>query len=94
MTETPTPNVIEYLSKKFGTQTRLAAAAGIRQHTMSERKAVNSLSHDQMRRIMRAGPDMGVEITPYDFFPEIPAPEKAKVLRAKKLGRGEPATPP
>ncbi len=63
-------NVIDHLAKRFGTQTRLAAAAGVKQNTMSDRRATNSLSHDQMRRILREAPAMGVSVTPEDFFPE------------------------
>lgn len=63
-------NVIDHLRKRFGTQTRLAEAAGVKQNTISDRKAANSLTHEQMRRILSAAPDMGVEVRPEDFFPE------------------------
>lgn len=63
-------NVVDHLKKQFGTQTRLALAAGIKQNSMSDRRKVNSLTHEQMRRIMKAAPTMGVIITPQDFFPE------------------------
>lgn len=63
-------NVIDHLAGRFGTQTRLAEAAGVKQNTMSDRKAANSLTHQQMRRILRVAPEMGVEVTPDDFFPE------------------------
>jgi len=62
-------NVIDHLTKLFGNQTRLAEAAGVSQPTISERKARNSLSHDQMRRILENGPAMGVTVTIADFFP-------------------------
>ena len=67
-------NVIDHLTRRFGNQTRLAEAAGVSQPTIAGRKKSNSLSHDQMRRIMRVGPAMGVSIKPDDFFPEpVPA---------------------
>lgn len=68
-------NVIRHLASKerFGTQTRLAEAAGVKPHTISEKKATNSLTHDQMRRILVVAPEMGVSVDPWDFFPEIAA---------------------
>lgn len=63
-------NVILHLRKRFGTQTRLAQAAGVKQNTISDRRKANSLTHDQMRRILKSAPEMGVEVTPDDFFPE------------------------
>jgi len=63
-------NVIDHLTRRFGNQTRLAEAAGVSQPTIAGRKKSNSLSHDQMRRIIRSGPTMGVAIKPDDFFPE------------------------
>lgn len=63
-------NVIDHLKKRFGTQIRLAEAAGVKQNTMSDRRATNSLTHEQMRRILKVAPEMGVEVTPADFFPE------------------------
>jgi transcriptional regulator with XRE-family HTH domain len=62
-------NVIDHLTQRFGTQLRLAAAAGCAQSTMSEKRKSNSLTHDQMRRLLKVGPEMGVEISPDDFFP-------------------------
>lgn len=79
----PDINVIDHLVRRFGNQTRLAAAAGISQPTISERKKSNTLSHEQMRRIMSVGPSMGVEVTPNDFFPELtPANDNPSVERA------------
>lgn len=68
-------NVIDHLTApdRFRTQTRLAEAAGVRPHTICEKRKTNSLTHDQMRRILRAAPGMGVSITPADFFPDLPA---------------------
>lgn len=65
-------NVIDHLTspERFRTQTRLAEAAGVKQHSISGRRKVNSLSHDQMRRILKVAPGMGVSISPADFFPE------------------------
>lgn len=66
-------NVIDHLTarEKFGNQTRLAEAAGVKQNTISDKRRSNSLTHEQMRRILRKGPEMGVPVTPEDFFPEI-----------------------
>lgn len=66
-------NVIDHLTspKRFGTQTRLAEAAGVRPHTISEKRHTNSLTHAQMRRILAVAPKMGVSIGPGDFFPGI-----------------------
>ncbi|RAK52106.1 hypothetical protein [Phenylobacterium deserti] len=75
-------NVVLHLKARFGTQTRVAEAAGIRPHTLSERKERNTLTHEQMRRILRAAPEMGVEISPADFFPEF-AQEPAKPKRSR-----------
>lgn len=56
---------------RFRTQTRLAAAAGIMPHTLSEKvRSKNPLTFEQMGKILRAAPDMGVAVTPADFFPE------------------------
>lgn len=64
-------NVIDHLTapERFRTQTRLAEAAGVKPHTISEKRHSNSLTHEQMRRILKAAPQMGVEISPGDFFP-------------------------
>ena len=74
MTDT---NVIDHLTRRFGNQTRLAEAAGISQPTISERKKSNSLSHAQMRRILQVAPEMGVEVAPEDFFPEMASNDTA-----------------
>lgn len=75
-------NVIDHLTRRFGNQTKLAEAAGISQPTVSERKKTNSLSHSQMRRILAVAPEMGVDIEPSDFFPEIVAGNDAAQDRA------------
>lgn len=64
-------NVIDHLTapERFGTQTRLAEAAGVRPHTISEKRHSNALTHEQMRRILRIAPSMGVALRPEDFFP-------------------------
>jgi transcriptional regulator with XRE-family HTH domain len=66
-------NVIDHLAERFGTQLRLAAAAGCAQSTMSEKRQSGSLTHDQMRRLLKTAPEYGVTITPADFFPELGA---------------------
>lgn len=70
---TDTPNVIDYLTapERFGNQTRLGKAVGLGQSSVAGRKKANSLSHDQMRRLLREAPRFGVKITPADFFPEL-----------------------
>lgn len=84
-------NVIEHLTaaSRFRTQTRLAKAAGVQPHTITEKKHNNSLTHAQMRRILQAAPDMGVEITPADFFPEFvsDAPSDGTATRSPKRKR-------
>lgn len=66
-------NVIDHLTapERFKTQIRLAEAAGVKQNTISDRRASNSLTHEQMRRILRNAPQMGVAVTPEDFFPDL-----------------------
>lgn len=66
-------NVIDHLTapERFGTQTRLAEAAGVRPHTISEKRHTNSLTHAQMRRILTVAPQMGISISPDDFFPGV-----------------------
>lgn len=68
-------NVIDHLTapERFRTQTRLAQAAGVRPHTINERRnhAGGLLTHMQMRRILSAAPQMGVEIDAWDFFPDM-----------------------
>ena len=72
-------NVIDHLTspERFGTQTRLAEAAGVRPHTISEKRHTNSLTHAQMRRILAVAPKMGVVIGPDDFFPGVLAEPEA-----------------
>lgn len=78
------PNVIDHLtaSERFRTQARLADAAGVKQHSISGRRKVNSLSHDQMRRLLKVAPEYGVTLTPADFFPELSANDAAAQDRA------------
>jgi hypothetical protein len=77
-------NVILRLTKLFGSQTRLADAAGCAQSTMSEKQKTNCLTHTQMRRILATGSSWGVEVTPNDFFPEF---NPASAKRAASAGR-------
>jgi len=70
--------VIKHLKSRFGTQTRLAEAAGVKPHTISGKKdSANPLTHEQMRRILEKAPEMGVQVTPADFFPDITGPDEA-----------------
>lgn len=69
----PPHPVIAHLTSpaKFGTQTRLAAAAECKPHTISgKRDSDNPLTLVQMTRILRNGPELGVAVEPADFFPE------------------------
>lgn len=69
-------DVITHLTapERFRTQTRLAEAAGVKPHTISGKlKAKSGLTYEQMRRILKVAPGMGITITPADFFPEDPA---------------------
>lgn len=66
--------LIEHLTnrERFGSQTRLAEAAGVKPHTISGKaKSENPLTYKQMRRVLEAAPDMGVSIGPADFFPDM-----------------------
>lgn len=83
---TDKPNVIEYLTapERFGNQTRLGQAIGLGQSSVAGRKKANSLSHDQMRTLLKVAPELGVPLSPFDFFPELasdnadtPSPRKA-----------------
>lgn len=72
----PLAPVIVHLTQRdrFGSQTRLAEAAGVKPHTISGKAASpNPLTYAQMRRVLEAGPQMGVAITPDDFFPDVAA---------------------
>jgi hypothetical protein len=74
MTDKPIAPVIKHLTsrERFGTQTRLAEAAGVRPHTISGKAASdNPLTYAQMRRVLERGPMMGVEVRPEDFFPDL-----------------------
>ena len=77
---TDKPNVIEYLTapERFGNQTRLGQAIGLGQSSVAGRKKANSLSHDQMRRLLEVAPDFGVPLSPSDFFPELSANDTAQ----------------
>jgi transcriptional regulator with XRE-family HTH domain len=66
--------VIRHLTarERFGSQTRLAEAAGVKPHTISGKAAgENPLSYLQMRRILEVAPAMGVKVAPDDFFPDV-----------------------
>lgn len=64
--------------ERFRTQTRLAAAAGVKPHTISGKAADdNPLTYAQMCRILQVAPEFGVRITPADFFPGLDYPRAA-----------------
>ncbi len=72
--------VIAHLTQPelFGSQTKLAKAAGVRPHTISgKRDSENPLTYSQMRRILEEGPTLGVTVDPWDFFPGIQRPVEA-----------------
>lgn len=70
----PPHPVIAHLKVRFKTQTRLAQAAEVRPHTISgKRSSENPLTYTQLCRIVQNGPDMGVEITLADLFPQVAA---------------------
>lgn len=74
MADKPISPVIRHLTarERFGTQTRLAEAAGVKPHTISGKAAgPNPLTYSQMRRVLEAGPEMGVDVKPEDFFPDV-----------------------
>jgi hypothetical protein len=77
MRERNPDNVVDHLLTVFGNQVRLAEAAGCGQPAISERRKTNSLSHHQMRTILRKAPEMGVEVKPDDFFPELRRDDRA-----------------
>lgn len=63
---------IARLKAKFGTQTAIARAAGVKPHTICGKQGnANPLTYEQMRRILAAAPEMGVELSPADFFPDL-----------------------
>lgn len=70
------PVITHLIAKeRFGTQTRLAEAAGVKPHTISGKRATeNPLTYKQMRNILRAAPEMGVAVQPADFFPDEQSP--------------------
>lgn len=74
MTDKLISPVIRHLTarERFGTQTRLAEAAGVKQNTISGKAgSENPLTYAQMRRVLEVAPTMGVPITPDDFFPDV-----------------------
>lgn len=70
MIDTAPDNVVDHLLKLFGTQARLAEAAGVKQPAISDKRAKNALTHGNMRQILISAPRMGVSLDPWDFFPE------------------------
>lgn len=77
--------VIAHLTQRerFGSQTRLAEAAGVKPHTISGKADTqNPLTYAQMRRILDAGPRMGIPVTPSDFFPDVAGQEPTKTAEA------------
>lgn len=67
-------------AERFGSQTRLAQAAGVKPHTISGKAASdNPLTHKQMHRILEVAPEMGVQVDAWDFFPDL---RPAETVRA------------
>lgn len=74
MTDKQIAPVIRHLTspERFGTQTRLAEAAGVKPHTISGKATgTNPLTYAQMRRVLEVAPQMGVDVKPEDFFPDL-----------------------
>ncbi len=74
MSDKPISPVIRHLTsrERFNTQTRLAQAAGVKPHTISGKAgSENPLTYAQMRRVLLVAPEMGVPVTPADFFPDL-----------------------
>lgn len=72
--------VITHLTRpeRFGSQTRLAQAAGVKPHTISGKASSESpLTHKQMHRILVVAPEMGVDVDAWDFFPDLKATQDA-----------------
>lgn len=68
----PPHPTIAHLTTRFGTQTRLAEAAGVRQNTISGKaRSDNPLTYKQMHRILEVAPNMGVDVDASDFFPDL-----------------------
>jgi hypothetical protein len=79
------PDLITRLSgeKFFGSQTKLAEVVGVRPHTICEKKdSKNPLTYTQMVLILEKGPELGVNITPDDFFPGVNFKAKPQRKRA------------
>lgn len=62
--------MITRLLSKFGTQTAIAAAIGVKPHTICGKQAnSNPLTYSQMEKLLERAPALGVELEPADFFP-------------------------
>jgi hypothetical protein len=70
----PPHPVITRLLSKFGTQTAIAAAIGVKPHTICGKQAnANPLTYAQMERLLERAPELGVDLAPSDLFPRIAA---------------------
>jgi ribosome-binding protein aMBF1 (putative translation factor) len=58
------------LSKGFKTQERLAEMLGVRQNVVSGWHTRDSIPHKRQREIIEKGREIGIAISPSDFFPE------------------------
>lgn len=73
--------LIDHLTGRslFKNQSELARAAGVKPHTISGKKdSENVLTLSQMRRVLVVGREMGVPVTPADFFPDLELNAKPK----------------
>lgn len=77
--------LIDHLTSRslFKNQSELAEAAGIKPHTLSGKKGGdNVFTLSQMRRLLVVGQELGVPITPNDFFPDLELGRKSRRGRA------------
>jgi transcriptional regulator with XRE-family HTH domain len=57
---------------KFGTQTAVARAIGVKPHTLNGKaRGDTPLTYPQMKRLLEVAPEVGVELRPDDFFPQL-----------------------
>lgn len=60
--------VVEAIIKKFGTQERLAQALGCRQTVIAGWKRRGVVPARQQMRVLEAAQELGIDLTPNDFF--------------------------
>lgn len=64
-----TPNIVDSIVKKFGTQAALAEAIGIDQSTIAHwKREGREIPTRQQKRILEVARERGIDIQPGDFF--------------------------